>query len=236
MFRRIYTIIIVILVLIIIAFILFLISKTQGLSSSPIDTNSILNEPIYFKDTKRLRKIIVQDEETGECLEISNDGVVKRYETCEGKLMDSTRLFDPKRIIQLFEYASRIDPSKYRSKPEGSSIRLILYTDSGTEIVYVPVTDDEESISEIIDLIVGDLPQPTPTEYVIPGTPTPTLPGTTIIPTSVPTATLYPGITPTPGPTGQQQPFTCGFFDDPYEQRPYNVTNAICSTEPSPAP
>lgn len=237
MYKRAYLSVIGCIIIFIIGIIVFLVLKAFGSSySQNVPSSRISDQSIEIKEKKRLRKITVTDEETGECLEITNDGVVRRYETCDGQLQDATRLFDPKRIIQLFEYASRIDPNKFRNKPQGAYIRLIIETDAGSDVVYVPVTDEPESISEVIDLIKGDLPQPTPTLYIPTTIPTPTLPGTTIIPTITPTPTLLPGITPTPEPSLTEQQFTCGFTDDPSEIRPFNVSNYICSTEPSPAP
>lgn len=235
MYKKIYITLLGVFTIFIVGIVLFVIARQRGLST--IQTIELQQtESISLNEKKRLRRITVQDEETGECLDITNDGVVRRYETCDGQLKDVTRLFDPKRIIFLFEYTSRIDPNKYKEKPQVPYVKLILHTDEGSQIVYVPVTDEPESISELIDLIEGDLPQPTPTIILPTINPTPTVPGTTIVPSMTPSPTLFPGLTPTPVPTGAQQPFSCGYSDQPTDTRPYNVSNYICSTEPSPAP
>lgn len=235
MYKKVYVALLIVFLVSIVGVVSLVMVRQRGLSTNQtFDLEQ--SEQITIKEKKRLRRITVQDEETGECLEITNDGVVRRYETCDGQLKDVTRLFDPKRIIFLFEYASRIDPNKFKEKPTVPYVKLILHTEDGSQIVYVPVTDEPESISELIDLIEGDLPQPTPTIVLPTSNPTPTVPGTTIVPTVTPSPTLFPGLTPTPVPTGVQQKFSCDYSDQPTDTRPYNVSNYICSTEPSPAP
>lgn len=185
------------------------------------------------REKRLIRRIIVDEEE--QCLEITPDGVVRTYASCGGELIDTNRLFDPKRIIELFEYTSRINAGQYITKPPGASVRIIIETENGTEIVYIPISPGADSISQVIDLIKGDLPQPTPTTGPT-AIPTPTLPGTTIIPTATPAPTLPPGVTPTNTLTVTPKPFVCDYRETAGSTRPYYVSNFICTSQPSPAP
>jgi hypothetical protein len=188
------------------------------------------NQQFFTRDKRRIRKVFV--ERDGKCLVIGEDAVVRTYDTCDGELQNIHRLADPKHVLELLEFVSRLDPSKYRQKPSGFSLKLIIQTDNGTEVIYIPVGGGgPDSIPDVIDLIEGDLPQPTQTPFptIIPS---PTLPGTTIIPSLTPTPTWLPGVSPTPYLTPTPALFICDYFDDPTDVRPYNVSSFLCSEEP----
>jgi hypothetical protein len=204
---------------------------SSGLSALLPNT---VDAPPELQDKRRLRKITIEQEDG--CIEVSSEGVVRQYTECGGTLVDTNRLFDPKRIIELFEYTSRLDPEKYKTPPLSVPyIRLVVESDTGTQVLYVPVGSGPDSISDTVKLIIGDLPQPTqtPAATLIP---TPTLPGTTPLPTLQPSPTIPFGLTPTPTfvPQNTPRPFTCGYTVDGSDKRPYNVTNVICSTQPTP--
>lgn len=185
-------------------------------------------------ERRQLRKITI-DDDTG-CLEVTSEGIVRVYETCGETLESVSRPIDPKRIIQLFEYTSRLAFDEFSLPPtSGQYLRLIVDTTTGSYTIYIPVESGDDSISDTIDLIKGDIPQPTVTPQAT-LIPTPTLPGSTPLPSLTPTPTIQFGVTPTPTVAITPRPFTCGFSDDPTDIRPFNVTNVICSTEPSPAP
>lgn len=217
-------------ILLIVVVIVSFIGNRQ-ISSPPVENQ---NQATERGDRRRIRKVTVYKDD-GSCLEIGSDAVVRTYKVCGENLTDIHRLADPKRVIDLMEYVSRLDTSKLKTKPTGAYIQLSIETDQGTETVYVSVTEGQESISEVIELIEGDLPQstPTPGPTVIP---TPTLPGTTPVATHTPTPTIGLFITPTPTIPGEIRTFTCGFSDDQGVKVPYYVSQIICSTEPSPAP
>lgn len=189
---------------------------------------------ISKNERKQLRKITIEDDSG--CLEVTPDGVVRMYADCDGTLTSISRPIDPKRIIQLYEYTSRVNTADYRQPPtQGEYIRMIIETSGGSQVVFIPVVSGPESISDTIDLIKGDIPKPSPTPLAT-LMPTPTLPGQTPLPTQTATPTQPAIITPTVAISTTPRPFTCGFADDPTDKRPYNVTNVICSTQPSPAP
>lgn len=188
------------------------------------------NQQFFTRDKRRIRKITV--ERNGKCLVIGEDAVVRTYDTCDGELQNIHRMADPKHVLELLEYVSRLDPNNFRQKPSGPFLMLLIQTDNGTETIYIPIgSGGPDSIPDTIDLIDGDLPQPTQTPFptIIPS---PTLPGTTIIPSLTPTPTWLPGVSPTPELTPTPAPFLCDYSDDPTDIRPYNVSSFLCSEEP----
>jgi len=189
------------------------------------------------REKKHIRKITVIDRNGG-CMEMTSDGVVRSYATCGGDLTDANRLADPKNLLKLFEYASQVDPSKYQQKGD-HVITLVIETDTGTETLYIPVSGPggtPDPIAQVIDLITRDLPQATPTPNGPSITPTPTLIGAQVVPTDTPMPTLLPWITPSPTLMPVDQGFLCSFGQANANKRPYNVSNYICATEPSPHP
>lgn len=200
-------------------------------------------DPVAPRKARTVRKVTVLQEDSG-CMEVTPDGIVRTYDRCGGELVDANRLSDPKNVLRLIQVASQIDFSNYRQKLDGPYITLIIETDSGTETVYIPIGGGNgnggsggDDIIQIIDQIKGDLPQPTATPIFSPDTPTPTLGGVSNTPTPTPLISPTFGPSPTPTPTGNpDNPFTCGFTQSSNGPRPYNVSNYICSTQPSPAP
>lgn len=194
--------------------------------------NSVDQTPL--KAIRVVKKITVKDEGEG-CIEITPDGVVRTYSECNGDVTDVNRLANPKNILHLIQITSQIDFANYKVRPLGASLTLLIETDNGTETIYIPKGNGGGDISHTIDQINGDLPQPTST--LGPGEPTLTPAVGSPRPTSL-TPTVQPtfGPSPTPGPSGTEpKSFTCGFAGDE-SKKPYNVSNYICSTEPSPAP
>lgn len=205
----------------------------QGLSN----VTTTINQPSAGKDVRKVRRILVQQDD-GSCLEMTPDGIVRTLDSCAGQAKDVNRLADPKHLLTLFQYASQIDVEKFSSKPtEGTYTTLIIQTDKGTFTVYVPTTPGsgpgDGTIEGVIDLITGDLPQPTHTP--IPGQPTatPTPFGATPPPSATPTLIVFGSPTPTPS-YPPPFPFLCDFSDSTTKKKPYYVSGVICSSQPTP--
>jgi hypothetical protein len=190
------------------------------------------------RKARTIRKVVIFDEDNKGCMEITPDGVVRTYEVCGENLKDANRIADPKFILKLIQIASQIDFSKYRQKVSGPYLTLIIETDTGTEIIYVPLGREGGDIINTINLIREELPQPTQTPGPFTQTPTPTLGGVSNSPTPTPRISHTPGPSPTLNPHPSEiieSPFTCGYTEST-GPRPYNISNFICTTQPSPGP
>ncbi|MCX8009075.1 MAG: hypothetical protein N3A54_05260 [Patescibacteria group bacterium] len=188
----------------------------------------------FTRKGKTVRKITILQEDGG-CMDVSSNGVVQVYEECGGDPSVAHRVSDPKFVLRLIQRVSEIDGSKFKEGSSGAYLTLIIETEDGTETIFIPIGDNE--ISKTIDLIKGQLPQPTPTSDPHAQTPTPTMGGVSHTPTSTPSVFPSPGPSPTPNQnsTGSEDnPFTCGYGETQGGSRPYNISNIICSTEPSP--
>jgi hypothetical protein len=200
-----------------------------------------IQPPSATREKKNIRRLTVEDEHG--CMEVTPDGVVRTFATCGGELVDANRIADPKFLLKLLDAVSVMDTTPYRVRPKtGVVITLHIQTDTENITVYLPASSpspsyDPGTIEGLIHLVQGDLPQPTQTP--VPGGPSVT-PTATTIPisgTPSPTPTLAPWITPTVTPEASNlTPFTCGFSEDESGKKPLNVSNYICSTQPSPAP
>lgn len=195
------------------------------------------SQTVTDKPSKRVRRITVLDE-LGGCIEVTPDGAVRVYKECGTELDNAYRPQDPKYILELFQKVRTLNTSKYSTVPsEGTYITLVVETDQGTETIYIPGSGSggsPEDIIKTIDNIIEEIPPPTPTPTIVPSatpsltpsaSPSPTQPGSTWTPT--PTTTGAPS-----GPPGD--PFTCVFEEDG-TNKPYRVSNVVCSTEPIPA-
>lgn len=222
--------------LLVISFVLFVLLRGIGTSyEEGLTILPTIAPPAQTREAKKIRRVLIQRDDSEGCMEVTNEGVVRTFDTCGEELTTVSRPTDPKFILRLLQVLSQIDTTKYRVRPSGPSLRLVIETDNGTEIVYVPVTEEQGSISDIIESIEEDIPEPTATPVATP-LPSPTLPGTTSIPTPSPSPTLIPGITPTPTSSVSIPPFTCDFDYGQGPRRPYNVSSILCTTEPSPVP
>ncbi len=220
-------------------FVIFFVFKSfggkydQGLASLLQKTQ----DPPATRKVRSVRKITVIHEGENGCIEVTPDGVVRTYNNCGGELTDANRLADPKNVLRLIQSMSQIDLAQYRKKVSGPVLTLIIETDTGTETIYIPTGGGGNDIVETITKIEGDLPQPTSTPGPYIETPTPTLGGVSSSPTPTPLVSPTLGPSPTPTPTGNpDNPFRCGYTQNGSTQKPFNVSNYICSTEPSPAP
>lgn len=200
------------------------------------------NEPVLTQERKVVRKITVSGDDGG-CIEVTPDGVIRVFATCDGEATDAARVQDLKNVQELFKQVSETRFTDQYRRPSSNSIKLIIETDQGTEVVYIPAgsagtsvgSGQVDQIKEIIDRITEEVTAPTSTPVPSTGTPTPTLPpGVSATPT--PTLSTDPAPSPSPTPSGSPapKPFTCGYTETESGPRPYNVSNYICTTEPTP--
>jgi hypothetical protein len=197
-------------------------------------------DSITLRQKKQIRKITVRRGDAPGCMEVTPDGAVRIYSTCGEELTNAQRPSNPKNILRLFQLVSERDlPLTLENNAGGVVYELTIETDQGTEIAYLIVNDETpppiEDIIGTIDDIEEDLPEPTATPAGV--TPTST---TVPSPTSggpTPTGTIFPTQNPTPTPSGAA--VDLGFICDYYEttgQKPYNISNFVCSTGPTPFP
>lgn len=223
----------------IVVVVLFIVLSARQFGSSYTDSLStilpILPDAPKTRERRVIRRVTVKHDDGG-CLEITPDGVVRSFDTCGGELTDVNRLADPKHILELVDMMSSIDISKFQ-RPGPNTLTLVIETDKGSVTIYVPITHgstggyEDHTISDTIDLITGDIPQPTSTPMVSLDSPTPTLLGVQPILTSTPTPTLPFWITPTPT-TASIQPFTCDFSETSPGKKPYYVSGVLCTSLP----
>lgn len=197
--------------------------------------NQNTTNEVKLKEKKEVKRITIKKRGQKTCMQVTPDGIVRIFNTCGGDLTDATRLPDPKHILELFKIVTETDLSKLPTTGKGEVYTLTIETDHGTETVFVVLNSGSPTggqIGQIIQSVTGDLPQPAPSTTVF--IPTPTAGGSII-----PVASIFPGsspgvqVTPSANPA---QTFSCGFSDVPGKKKPMNVSNVICSTQPSPIP
>lgn len=184
---------------------------------------------------KKIKKVTFQKRYSSECIEVTADGIVRVYATCGKELNSADRLRDPKNIFKLYKLLTEKD-YKSDSFTENDEVYLVtLETETGTQIFYFVADSKDTNIAELINTfnnILGDLPGASPT------------PNFALLSSSSPqvSASLPPpsgtSFYPTPSPSGASltQTFTCDFSDAKGTKKPMNVSNVICTGDPSPAP
>lgn len=204
-----------------------------------------LDQVITTREKRTIRKITIDKEDNTGCIEVTPDGVIRVFAICDGEATNAARPQDYRAIQELFKTVSETNFVQYGQKRK-NSIKVIIETDQGTQTVYLPLdilngnqqgtAAQIQQIITIIDTIIKEITQPTPTTTIVPS-PSPSLPpGVTATPSplnssGIPTAT--PLLTPTPtGPP--KDPFTC-IFQDSSGTKPYRVSGVVCSSEPQPA-
>jgi hypothetical protein len=192
------------------------------------------------REKKKLRKITVRKGDSAGCIEVTPDGAVRVYRTCGEELESANRPYNPKNILKLFRLVSERNLSDLPSgSEEGTLYTLMIETDEGTQVVVIVVNEDTpDPIVEIIETIEDieeEIPEPTSTP-ADPLLPTPTQPPV-LSGTPVPSGTPFPSAFPTPTPTGPAVDlgFLCDFIEST-GPKPYNISNFVCSTGPTPFP
>lgn len=199
-------------------------------SISSVEQNKT-SAPVNYRTVKNVRKITVHDQKGNGCMEITPDGVVRKYSVCGEKLESADRLRDPKNIIKLFRKISERDWATTTPPPSANILKLTFENEDGTTDDYYVVIDDPDDtdIADVIEDITEDIPPQSslPTPSPIPSNPP--IGGATNTPS--PTQYIPPWVpTPTTQPIGDQ-PFLCGYTQD---GKPTNISNTMCSTLPTP--
>ncbi|MBI4065311.1 hypothetical protein HY409_02995 [Candidatus Gottesmanbacteria bacterium] len=187
---------------------------------------------------KTVKKITIKKGNDRGCMEITPDGAVRVFSVCGQTLSLASRFPNPRHILQLFKLITEEDLDSYTQKSTGAIYQLTIETDTGTQTVYLVLSESDggvgQTIISTIQIITGDIPRPSSTLGST-LTPTPTVVSESI--TLAPTGSLFiPTPTPTIGVSEQTQTFTCGFNESGDKKKPFNISNIVCSTEPSPAP
>lgn len=196
----------------------------------------IKDQEISRKIRKIVKKIILTRAGDTGCIELSADGAVRIYSTCGSTIVDAKRLFNAANMRRLFDKVADLSISDNQMKGTGSVYEVRVETDTGTEVYYVTLEDfstDTTGLTKLVDQVLGDVPTPTPET---PGsTPTSALsPTRTRTPTLGPSPTALPPTPTPPIPTGA--PFTCDFTDQGGPDKPYRISNTVCTSGPTPAP
>lgn len=197
-------------------------------------SNQTSTEEVKSLKKKKILNITVKKSGEAACMQVTPDGIVRIFTTCNDDLEIAARPQDPKNILKLFKILSESDLDKLREPGSGEYYQLIIQTDEGTETIYIPVSSSGGS--EIIQTIVnikGDIPSPvaSPSGSQAPGHSS----SPQLQPTPSPSSYFA---TPSPS-SGTQASSQIGFsceFDEFGNKRPLNVSNIICSSEPSPLP
>jgi hypothetical protein len=93
------------------------------------------SEPAVIAKNARVRKIIVKKNNTGECVEVTPDGVVRIFATCDEGLTDTFRSTDTRAVQKLFTFVSEYGS---RQKAEGSTEVTVELEDGTIVTVYIP--------------------------------------------------------------------------------------------------
>ncbi len=194
-------------------------------------------EKLTLFKKKTVKKITIKNSAERGCIEVTPDGAVRVYSVCGQTLTGAERLADPKHILKLFKLVTEEDLGAYTQKSAGTLYQVAIETDSGTQTVYLVLSESggvAQTIIRTIQTIINDLPKPTPIVGLSP-TSVPTPIGGSL--TRAPTGTSFlPTATPTIAPSSEVQTFTCGFSESGDKKKPYNISNIVCSTEPTPIP
>jgi hypothetical protein len=218
------------LVLAVTVFVIRRIGSSYGQGLSEFENQSD-GEYAQLIKTHRMKKIRISRTETPDCIEVTADGAVRIYETCEGELEDTYRASDMRTIQRLFTIVSRYGGSRTRGGADDTEITVEM-DDGSLVTIFVPSDGGtgDTGLPDIIGEIVARPPTPSqqmaPTGYL--PSPTPYVTGI-----ATPAPTLPPGISPTPAPTADETSFTCDFYDSASTtKKPYRVSSVVCSTEP----
>lgn len=230
--------VLVVLIVLIVSILRFIGGRYQ---SRIEDIKIPLRKDTVFEVKRRVvRQVVIRSQgETG-CIEVNPDGAVRVYSDCETKKLAATeRELDTKFIRQLFEHYAQSERDEEKVvRTSGYVVRVT--TDSGVVTYYVPFASDDgiessvgllDTISEIIEKIIEDAPEPTPTTVYV----SPTVPVVTPTSQLAPSPTSGVVSSPTPTPTAAPKPFSCEFSEnDP--KKPYRVSQVVCTSEPTPMP
>lgn len=183
---------------------------------------------ITSQKKKNIRKITLQRTGSDQCYEVTPDGVVRVFETCNGELTEAARLSDPKYILALFKRATEGTLPVFK---EGDVVyQLTIETDEGTETIQIVLDDDSDTIIDTIENIIEGIADPSPTA----------IPSGSSLFSPYPSPSANPGSSVSPSPSADpqssgvaDQPFNCTFVENG-QNKPYRISNIVCSDEPQP--
>jgi hypothetical protein len=184
---------------------------------------------------KPVKKITFKNQDDGGCIEVTPEGIVRVYIDCNKELGSAARLNDPSNILKLIKLVSETDWEKYKKKISGGYYEIDIETESGITTIYLPDggSGNTDEIEKIIDDIKKDIPNESPLPTNIPASLSPYVSSWPSILPSGETIFMSPG----PSPSGIIiNPFICPFAESGGKKKPVNVSNIICSNDPSPAP
>lgn len=193
--------------------------------------NEQTSQRVHSIKKKQIRKITIKKRGESDCFSVTPDGVVRRFAECDDNLTDADRITNTKNILKLFKILSEIDLTKYKEKRDGA-YELVIETEDGLETIYIDIGEDTGEIIEIIEDIEEEIPASSPEPSIFES---PSSSGQ-VSPSPFASGGYYATPTPTPSGGFGQTSFTCEFTDAQGNRKPYNVSNIICSTEPSPIP
>lgn len=185
-------------------------------------------------EVKKIKKVTFQKRNTSGCIEVTPDGIVRVYSVCGEELESADRLDEKKNINKLFQLLREKDFKSQKLSADDEVYEITVETETGTEIFYVVVGGggNEEELLETLDDILEDIPIPSATP--IQGQPS----FSPFAPSNSPQTSngqiIYPS--PSASPSGYVETFTCEFSETRTKKKPVNVSNIICTSDPSPAP
>jgi hypothetical protein len=193
-----------------------------------------INE-ITSTEAKKVKKIIFQKRNSSGCIEVTPEGIVRVYQVCQEELESANRLVDPKNLIKLFKLVTEKTYKSQSFSDNDEVYQVILETNTGKEIFYIVVggSDQGDELLDTLEDVIEDIPDPTPTSYISSPSPrnSPAVSGSTS-----PSGSSLFFSSPSPSPSGYVETFTCEFSESGGTAKPKNVSNVICTGDPSPAP
>lgn len=206
----------------------------SGLS---ISNNQPIQE-IKITKTKKIRKITLKKTNQDACIEVSPDGTVRIYNTCGQQLTEAARLTNLNAIQKLFAQVSEQTYVVCRDDLV-NAYQIVVESDQGVETVCVLENNNSgggvsSNITDIINNILGDLPHPSTSPLPNRSTPPPTNSPYASPPHASPSGNSTPS--PSPGASGTPSGFICDYHETTGQNKPYTVSNIVCSTSPSPLP
>lgn len=183
---------------------------------------------VNLQKKKAIRKITLQKNGSLECFEVTPDGVIRVYDTCDGNLTQASRLSNPKYILELFK---KLSERNYTSTQTGTGYKIIIETDTGTEVIYLSLDEENKDIIETIENTIEDIPNSSPT----------LTPSSSSSFSPSPQASSNPTVSSPPSPSSEPEssnspadnPFSCTFSEGG-QNKPYRISNIVCSDEPQP--
>jgi hypothetical protein len=223
--------------LVIIIITIFLIIQFGKVYKGGLESISTNNQnEIQMTKKKPIKKIILKNVNDTGCVEVTSEGIVRVYDECDKDLKQAARLTDSKNILKLIKLVSETDWEKYIHKGLGNFYEIVIETENGIQTIYIPIDDSNGVVDEIIktvDEVKNDIPGQSPIPSINLSS---ILPNVSSDPIVLPSGWEEFGSPQPSSDTIVQQPFVCPFIEQGGKKKPVNVSNIICSADPSQAP